>query len=156
MAGYAKKFIVQDATPLVLNEDYTSNVASGGYANIDITAPTGYIYKVLAFHFYAADPSGSTSGLHRCRVDKYDGTDRDLKITTGGSNTGTQLQYQYGDWVYADQAKYPSDAAARLLVMKNLIIDDTNGIRVEYFNNTDVTQTTDVRCRLMVQKIRVR
>lgn len=150
MAGFARSFNVRDEKSIYLDVDQTSTVNAGNDENTDITAPSGYMYKILSIHLYAPDPTGSTAGEHYFRVEKYNGTDRELKFLNGSSNTGDQVQFQYGEWLYATNT-----SAGDLADIKDQYIDDTNGIRVRYVNNTDANQTANRRIRFLVQKVRV-
>ena len=132
--------------------DQSDTVPSGDGESVIIRAPAGYIYEVKLIYLAVPSPSGAGSGFHRFSVMSETA---DLYVLFGESDYATSLLYNYGYWIQANREQQPSDSVSQLLVIRDLRIDESNGLEIAYFNGTDVDQTYQRVVRLWCRKIKV-
>ena len=100
----------------------------------------------------ADPPSGATTGRHSISVATESGS---VALLYGQSKYTGLILYTYGKWVWATEAAEPQTEIAQLMVVRNIRLDSTSGLRIKYHNATDANQT-GLRCiRLVVRKIKV-
>jgi len=131
--------------------DNTTVTASGGTNTQTLTPPDSKIYEIIGIDYSAADPAGSSSGTHALsiRVTNLFVTAEHLYVR---GTTGTGIYIQPNNGLVGDSSEVPSATSDQLFYITRgaLKCSATNTIAFIYTNNTDVNQTGNRQCKVMV------
>jgi len=115
-------------------------VASGAWETFEPTAPNGKIWFLKNLRMEIPADGDATSGSHRVYLISLPNK---IELLGGESTYDTDLVFKYGYWNSANSFAYPPDSATPQKVVTSVLIDDENGIRISYNNETDVAQEND-------------
>jgi len=130
----------------------TATIASNASESIIVRAPTGYIYEVVTGVFFAAPPSGATTGSHSIVIDSEN---LGIGLMDAESLYSDALEYVYCKWLYATSSANPSTEIGQLMAIRGVRVDSLNGLEIYYWNGTDVSQTIERTYKLWFRKIKV-
>lgn len=114
----------------------TGNIAAGNYETYDFTPPKGKLWEVIFGYLYVKKPNGAASGTHTFAVML-----KDLQVMSGKSVFGSSIEWNSSMWVVADSAQQPSTEGGAQSALYHLVSDHNNHIRIDYYNDTNVSQT---------------
>lgn len=147
-----RRLTVQDVSLVLLDMTQTGTVTAGSNESGTIIAPAGYTYQPLMFYFYVPNAAGSTSGDQRMFLQNAAKTDYYYMYLK--SNFGNALDWDYNSAQVVD-TKRPNDDAEINRVIRNLWIDSTTSVILNYQNTTDANQTNDRDCYFLMKKVKV-
>jgi hypothetical protein len=123
-------------------------ISAGGSETVEVYAPVGSIYNVKLARVYCIAPSG-TSGNHSFKIQSVGNS---MTAIYGESTSGSELNFNYSQWVAADSTQQPSDSAAQALQEKKLMATENNPITTTYNNDSDGEQTNNRVYRFVVEE----
>jgi len=130
--------------------DTTNVSANGGFSDTFIRPPAGELWEIFALELRSGPVPGATSGTHEIFVRSETEA---IDLLKGESSHNNSLVYQYKYWQDADVQARPPDVAAQGNVVEGARIDNTRGLQIEYFNDTDSNQDNLREYRLWVRRI---
>lgn len=130
----------------------TSNVNSGTDNLTTIRSSSGYLYDILGLLILVSAPYNGSSGTHSVTVKSET---EHIKILEGKSAYDSNIYYRFGHWAEADSNQDPANEITQMEVIRGLRIDSSNGLKIRYSNDTDVTAGGTRKYTLWVRKIRV-
>jgi len=132
-----------------INYSVSSTLAAGASEEIEIYAPSGYIYKTENVYLRAYAPSGATSGQHFIKLQSLGA----IHVVKGTSNYDRLVEFIYSHWLSAGVQAWPPDD--QLLAVQSCVSDENRPIKAIYDNQTDADQTNARVIQLVVRKTRV-
>lgn len=130
----------------------TGSVAAGSIENTTVYAPSGYIYELLGAYINVPFDADATSGDHFVAVNM---TGINLDLLYMESTYDTALIYKDCIVMSANSVQRPSAEAAQVKCLRDNRIDESNGLKIQYKNETDVAQENDRIYHLLVRKVKV-
>jgi hypothetical protein len=129
-----------------VNADQTSDLSPSTIQDTTVRAGSGEVWTLLKARLRASstDIFGATSGTHRFIVEtEAEG----IELARGESTYDETVEWQYGKWVQAN-----SEAQGDL---RDVQLDESNGIRIQYVNDTNATQTNSriIRFQFEVKQV---
>lgn len=152
MAGYARRLAVQDQVVEYLNHDQTGAKADGANDTVVITAPTGYAYIVTGIRIKEPGIAGSSGGSFQ--VDVVSSSEA-IGVFTVIQTTTTSNLFVNKNVAETASSFIPNDIKVFQAQIRDLVIDDTNGLTVVMYNNSGSSQPSNRELRLWVRKVRV-
>lgn len=134
----------REALKLEENTFTDVTIAAGSFVNFDFYTPSGSV-GLLEKQYVRTSASpqslGATSGKHNV-----------LFTTTNVNGSFVYGENAYTDYIYFNRWTFgnspsllqPNDAAAIIAAMRGAFFDDTVGLRVGYYNNTDADLTLNI------------
>jgi hypothetical protein len=130
---------VQQAESITtINASQSSTVNSGSSERTVVTAPSGTILRVLALRFFARAPSGASSGDHSLNIQ---GPATNVSYLVAQSDFSNEIVLNQTVIKSANLSATPTTEEAQSSTIRSLQSDDSQGIVLEYSNDTDVDQT---------------
>lgn len=134
---------------VLVNNDSIANVPAAGSVTVDIYSPVGTISRVVGLDLNAQAPVDATVGTHSFQVLSTPGG---IFYLFGRANYNAECSYRYGEWTNALNLEYPADPTAQVLILKTIGVTDTVGLRLIYFNDTDVAQAGQRYNRVLFER----
>jgi hypothetical protein len=122
-----------------LTRERTTPVPPSDSDEIVIAASEGSILELQAITMSVEPVGPATSGRHAFEVGPA-GTD--IVIVRGAASNNRSLSFDGTTWRAADREATPSDEAAGALAARGLVVDDEQGLAVDYQNRTNAEQTS--------------
>jgi len=130
----------------------SGTVSAGNTEIATVSAPTGFIYELLALKVTIPIPGSATSGSHDLLLTSQE--ERINRLFMQSDNTAN-LTYDNGVISSANTVQKPPNNVSQTLATGGLRADDTNGYRLRYRNGLDVDQPNDRRYKLWARQIEV-
>jgi len=130
----------------------TTTVSAGGRENVNVRAPSGAVYELLALVAAIPGIAGTSGKTHELRVKSES---EGIKVLTAGSNGPDFITIDNQIVKRATNIQRPSTEIAQQSAVQGLRADSSNGFQFRYLNDTNSDQTGTRTYRLWVRQIRV-
>ena len=127
-----------DKSVSVQSQEIATSLAAGANEIVTFTPPAGKLWHFIDFKFHAPAPEGAASGDHTC---KFFGPSEDNEIIQGTSGYASILNFSRSEWRVATTEKFPTDEANLGIALTRQCWDNSNPLKIQYFNDTNVAQT---------------
>jgi hypothetical protein len=121
--------------------DSATTVAVAANETVVIQPPAGKLWILQTLYLQAPVPSGGTSGSHDFIL--YHGATT-MPFAQGRASFDKQARYQYNEWRDNNGAaltiEAPTNKGAQQAMIRGLHLSNGVPLRVQYLNNTDVSQ----------------
>ncbi|MBC9985155.1 hypothetical protein E4P24_02050 [Haloferax sp. AS1] len=125
----------------------TADLEAGELQTTVLNAPEGKIWKLIALYLKADSPAGSNSGKHAFFV-QPDGLY--IPVLEGKSEHMDPVEFKGNEWSKTSTYQIPQDDETN--VLNALRTDSSQGIRIQYSNATDVSQTNTRTINAIVEE----
>jgi len=139
----------------ILFQDVTNLSAVGGNGTSEdtfIRAPAGTILELLAINVVVNPDADATSGTHTVFVRSET---KAVDVLKAESDFDDKIEVSGNTIVTGTSTQVPPTAAAQSQTLQGLRIDETNGLLLEYFNDTDAAQEQPRQYELWFREIGV-
>lgn len=161
VSGYVEGLWIDAQGPLgteymAINDVSRSQaLAVGVTEEVALYAPAGYVGELKALKFAVEAPTGATAGNHSMSVLQYIAGLAN-GYAYGQSPFGSRINFDYGAFVATTvSTMYPPSASDLAWNIRSIMFDSVIPLRVQYFNNTDVSQSGERAYRMVVLYRRV-
>lgn len=128
-----------------VNADITQTISSGGgTATSTVNADTDEVWVLRKVEVNAPDPDAGASGSHDIEFET-ESQGIQLAQADDAVNADTDLVYESGSWVSGNNTRAD---------FENVRVDDNDGIKATYTNDSGSNQTSDITIRYKFDVIR--
>jgi hypothetical protein len=130
-----------DKQVTVIKNDFdasgANSIAAGANEKVRFTASTGFIANVANAYINVPAPAGATTGDHQIWIKHPNSQSAPIKFSSAFNEplvlSGVYIKN-------ASQWQTPGTQEGVIGALKSIFFDDTDGVNIAYFNNTDVAQ----------------
>jgi len=131
----------------------TSTVpGNGGFEDTFVRAPAGTVNELIAMNLSAGSDSSMSSGTHEIFVRSET---IGVTILKAESPFNESPRVEANTITSGSTEQIPATPAAQAQVLQGVRIDDTDGLEIEYFNDTDADNETNRQYELWFREIKV-
>jgi len=132
--------------PELVSKDYNQggDLASNETEKIEIYAPEGSIYQVMAMRLEANIPESASDGMVRLDVSPMSHI---RTLVARSTYTESKIWWNHSQWMSPNDTELPSDASAQYHAMSDLIAtsDSPITVRVENMLDVDITSSRSIQ-----------
>lgn len=139
----------------LIGGDYSTGVAKSSDDIYNFYAPEGHIARLKAISVTYKDISNATSGQQGISILVGKNSLIGAGYAEKKGTTRGDLKYNHGKWTNADNRKEPIDDISQAVLLQNVVITDTQPLRVVFRNFTDVGESVSKQVWAWVELERV-
>jgi len=126
--------------------------ANGGFEDTFVRAPAGRVNELIAINVLVNDSGGMTTGSHEVFVRSETISVTVLKAESAFDES---IEVNANTITSGSIEQVPATPAAQAQTLQGVRIDDTDGLQIEYFNDTDGDQVQPRQYELWFREIKV-
>lgn len=123
-------------------------MTSGGLDTVEIFAPEGSVYTIVAMRLSVPSIDSATSGDHRIFVRPVD----HVRAYEGKASFDGGIFFTDNHWKYAGLEMSPSNDAAAVANIRSLKATENSPLVIKYQNNTDTAHSQEREIRFVVEE----
>lgn len=148
--GSRETVSVQDNPDMVtVSETMDDDLGAGESQSLNIFAPEGSNYRVVAMRLRADGPPEATQGYHRFSLRPMGA----FFTVTGQSTFDERLFWVRSHWYDANDGQDPPESTAQQLALQSLRASSEKRLSVLYQNQTDAVQTNTREFDFIMERV---